>query len=135
MIINVQNLIPKGLDIEIIQEPIPIVEALHEEGVAKLVQKLYAAVRAQLSDDELMWEGYWVDQQDGSVNLYIVGVLKHKGTFFSRLMRVKQVPPAQRKETEEALGDMMVEYLEELLVQLERTVGPGRGKAGWQSLN
>jgi hypothetical protein len=135
MLITVHNRIPINLNWEIMEQAEPFLAALREEGVDRLVQKLYQAVRNQLEEDEMMWEGYFVEQGNGTTNLYIVGVLKHKQRYYSRLMRVKEVFPTQRQEVEEALGDMMIEYLQGLLYELGRTVGPGRGKGGWQSLS
>jgi|SRR5215469_813765 len=135
MLVTIHNRIPKNLEWEIIEQSEPLLAALREEGVDRLVQKLYSSVRNHLEEDEMMWEGYFVEQANGTTNLYIVGVLKHKGTYYTRLMRVKEVFPTQRKEVEEALGEMMVEYLQSLLFELTRTIRPGRGKGGWQSNN
>jgi hypothetical protein len=134
MQIRISNRIPEGLEWEIVHEFHPIAERLNEEGVDQLVQGLYQQART-LSQDEVIWEGYWVDQADGTTNLYIVGILKHNKLYHTRLMRVKSVPPDQREETEQALTDMIGEYLERLLEELERTVPPGKGKTGggWSS--
>jgi hypothetical protein len=132
MRISVTNRIPQGLDWELLTEHAPILEALREECVDHMVEALYQNVRDQLGPDEMMWEGYWVDQKDlGTTNLYMVGVLKHGGMYFTRLIRVKEVPAAQRTETEQALTAMIAEYLDGLLAELERTVPPGKGKSGW----
>jgi hypothetical protein len=127
MQINLTNRIPKGLEWELVSGNQPILKLLKEEGIERLVQGLYRNAR-DLNPNEMMWEGYWVNQKDGTTNLSIVGVLRHGVMYFTRVIRVKQVPPAQQKETEQALTDMIAEYLEGLLAELERTVPPGRGK-------
>jgi hypothetical protein len=134
MEIKIGNRIPEGLEWQILNEFRPIADCLNEEGVDQLVQGLYQHART-LVQDEVIWEGYWVDQKDGTTNLYIVGILKHNKLYHTRLMRVKSVPQHQREETEQALTDMMGEYLEGLLRELERTVPPGKGKTGggWSS--
>jgi hypothetical protein len=127
MQINLTNRIPKGLEWELVSGNEPIFKLLKEEGIERMVQGLYHKAR-ELDPDEMIWEGYWVDQKNSTTNLCIVGVLRHRGMYFTRVIRVKQVPAAQREETEKALTDMIAEYLEGLLVELERTVPPGRGK-------
>ena len=128
MQINLTNRIPKDLELEVFSENDAIANALLEEGVDELVHSLYRAVRDTLGQDEMMWEGYWVDQKNSTTNLYIVGVLKHNNLYLTRVMRVKTVPALQRKQTEQALTEMIAEYLDGLLVELERIVPPGKGK-------
>jgi hypothetical protein len=128
MRINLTNRIPKGLEWGLFSGQKPIADLLKEEGVDELVAGLLRNARDHLGADEIIWEGYWVDQKNDTFNLYIVGVLKHGALYFTRVIRVKAVPPAQREETEQALTEMIAEYLEGLLRELERVVPPGKGK-------
>lgn len=120
---------------ELVSEFKPMAEMLVEEGIDQLVQPFYKRAIDTLHNPQWeeqpgwqAWEGYYVDQEDGTQNLYVVGVLQRQGIFYSRCMRVKHVPKVQQTEVEKALAEMMQEYLDGLFKEIERTIFPGSGK-------
>jgi hypothetical protein len=142
MKIELHNRLPENLDLELATQVSDMTDFLKEEGVVQLVQPFYERVREERKDKAeiwIMWEGYFVDQADGTTNLYVVGVLQMDRIYYTRVMRVRSVPPDQVKQTEQDLGTMIVDYMEGLSVELSRTVKPGSGKTSvrgqWHNKN
>jgi hypothetical protein len=136
MKIEIPNRLPPGLRLEMYHEHEEMKRVIQEEGLIQFVQNFYKHIRATLENDELMWEGYFADQPDGSTNLYVVGILYHNDLYYTRIMRVLEVSEAQLEETEAGMGDMMTDYLDRLLIELDRMIKPGKGKShggGWFS--
>ena len=116
-----------------VENPDLILLAIEEAGLNQWLRELGEAAK-HLGPDEMIWQGWYAE--DGILtNLYAVGVLKHKETYYTRLLQVREVPAAQRAGAEEGAGLMIEEYMDALLYELDRTIRPGRGKRGWQSLN
>jgi len=135
--INIEDKLPKDLHLEVASRHEDVTAMYEDEGLGVLVQPFYERAKNEFTKNEAswhMWEGYYVEHGDSS-NLYVVGILMHRNIFFVRAMRVKGVSTAQRKEVEKSISEMMIQYLEVLMQEMDRIVPPGMGKSGepWNS--
>lgn len=134
--VQVPNYLPANLHVELAgtQDNKGVHAMLEEEGMGGMAQDFFKRVLEEMDKDPSTWtmgEGFWREYSDGTKHLVCLGVLSYEKVFFTRLMRVKDVGPDQLKETREALGRMLREYLEELLAQMQLypKLPPGSGKS------
>jgi hypothetical protein len=123
MKLEILNLIPKGLVLEVFQSQEELVSLVDEELSNALWRPFIERVLAEMKKDEdewTMWEGFWHEENTKYQTEIIVGALHMEGTIYTRGMRVKHVPVSQIKETQDGLITMMNHYLVKLSEELKK---------------